>query len=53
VDGAANDALLRFLAFRLGVSRSRLTLVSGHTGRSKVVEVAGLGAEEIGRRLGL
>lgn len=53
VDGAANDALLRFLASSLGVSRSALTLVSGHTGRSKVVAVDGLSAEEVGRRLGI
>ena len=36
VDGAANDALLRFLAARLDLPRSALTLVSGHTGRTKV-----------------
>ena len=53
VDGAANDALLRFLAARLGIPRSGLTLVSGQTGRNKVVEVDGMGAEEVGRRLGL
>ena len=42
VDGAANDALLRFLAARLGIPRSGLTLVSGQTGRNKVVEVDGI-----------
>jgi uncharacterized protein (TIGR00251 family) len=53
VDGAANEALVRFLAARLDVSRSAVTLVSGHTGRTKVVEVNGLSAEEVSRRLGL
>ena len=53
VDGAANEALLRFLADRLDVSRSALTLVSGHTARTKVVEVTGVSAEEVARRLGL
>jgi uncharacterized protein (TIGR00251 family) len=53
VNGAANEALVRFLASRLAVSRAAVVLVSGHTGRSKVVEVAGLSAEEAGRRLGL
>ena len=53
VDGAANEALLRFLASRLEVARAALTLVSGHTGRTKVVAVEGLTAEEVGRRLGI
>jgi uncharacterized protein (TIGR00251 family) len=53
VDGAANDALLRFLASRLEVARSALTLVSGHTGRTKVVAVEGLSVGELGRRLGI
>jgi uncharacterized protein YggU (UPF0235/DUF167 family) len=53
VDGAANEALLRFLAARLDVARSALTLVSGHTGRTKIVAVQGLPAEEVGRRLGI
>jgi hypothetical protein len=53
VDGAANDALLRFLASRLEVARSALTLVSGQTGRTKVVAVEGLSAGELARRLGI
>lgn len=42
VDGAANEALVRFLAERLGVSRAAVRVVSGETSRSKVVEVDGL-----------
>jgi uncharacterized protein (TIGR00251 family) len=53
VDGAANEALLRFLADRLDVARSALTLVAGLTARTKVVVVDGLSAEEVRRRLGL
>ena len=52
VEGAANDALLRFLAARLEIPRSALTLVSGHTARTKVVALTGVSAEEVGRRLG-
>lgn len=51
VDGAANSALLRFLAETLAVPRSALTLVAGAAGRRKVVEVAGLPAIEAARRL--
>ena len=53
VEGAANHALLRFLADRLDVSRASLTLVSGRTARTKLIEVRGLSAEDVGRRLGL
>jgi uncharacterized protein (TIGR00251 family) len=42
VDGAANEALVRFLAERLGVSRAAVRVVSGETSRSKVVEVDGV-----------
>jgi len=41
VDGAANDALLRFLARRLGVPRSRLRIVRGAGARNKLIEVEG------------
>ena len=50
VDGAANEALIRFLAERLGVSRSAITLVSGATSRRKVVEVSGMTAEAVAAR---
>ncbi len=42
VDGAANEALIRFLAERLGVPRSAVKLVAGASGRRKVVEVTGV-----------
>ncbi|MFP3868488.1 MAG: DUF167 family protein [Desulfobacteraceae bacterium] len=37
--GAANDALLAFLAQQLGVSKNQLRLKSGARDRAKVVEV--------------
>jgi uncharacterized protein (TIGR00251 family) len=39
VDGAANEALLRFLADRLDVPRSRLDIASGANGRRKAIVV--------------
>ena len=42
VEGAANAELVRFLAGRLGVARSAVTIVSGATGRRKTVEIAGI-----------
>ncbi len=41
VDGKANAALVRFLADALDVGRSAVSIVRGHTGRSKTVEVSG------------
>jgi uncharacterized protein (TIGR00251 family) len=53
VDGAANDALVKFLATRLQVSRSAVRLEAGTAGRSKVVAVDGIGVEAAARRLGI
>jgi uncharacterized protein (TIGR00251 family) len=53
VDGAANDALTRFLALRLQVPRAAVELVSGRTGRTKLVSVAGITREQAARRLGV
>jgi uncharacterized protein YggU (UPF0235/DUF167 family) len=51
VDGAANAAVARLLARALGVSPSSISVVKGLQAREKIVEVAGLGAAEIRRRL--
>lgn len=49
--GRANEAVLRLLAEALAVPRDAVTLVSGHAGRDKVVELSGLGPALIERRL--
>lgn len=49
--GRANDAVLKLLAERLRIPAAELTLVSGRSGRDKVVELHGLGAEEAAQRL--
>jgi uncharacterized protein (TIGR00251 family) len=53
VDGKANDALLRLLARELGITPNSVRLVSGHTSRRKVVAVAGMSIDDVGRRLAL
>jgi uncharacterized protein YggU (UPF0235/DUF167 family) len=53
VDGAANEALIHFLAERLDVPRSKIRLVSGETSRSKVVAISGTVPDEVAARLGL
>ena len=39
VDGAANESVIRALADALGVRPNRISLVSGHTARTKVLAV--------------
>ena len=51
VDGAANEALVEFLAERLGVARSAVTISAGHGSRRKVVTVEGITAAEAAQRL--
>ena len=53
VDGAANAELIRVMAKVLGVPKSSVEVTHGHSGRSKVVRVAGLAVEDARRRLGL
>lgn len=49
-DGAANDAVVKLLAKALGISRSEVTIVSGHASRHKRVSVP-FETEEVRRRL--
>jgi uncharacterized protein (TIGR00251 family) len=51
VDGEANDELVRFLAKTLGVTKSRVTIVSGTTGRRKRVRLEGVGIKDVEERL--
>jgi uncharacterized protein (TIGR00251 family) len=49
--GRANEAVVRLLAETLRVPREAVTLVSGHGGRDKIVELTGLGLSQIEQRL--
>jgi hypothetical protein len=46
VEGAANEALIRFLAEKLGCPRSAVRIVRGQSSRHKTVAVAGVSAAE-------
>jgi uncharacterized protein (TIGR00251 family) len=46
-DGRANDALIAFLAGRLAIPRTRITLLTGAASRSKVLRIAGKSAAEL------
>jgi uncharacterized protein (TIGR00251 family) len=51
VEGAANEALVRFLGRALGVAPSAVRVASGATGRNKVLAIAGLDAAAVRARL--
>jgi hypothetical protein len=49
--GRANEAVVRLLAETLALPRGAVTLVSGHSARDKIVELAGIEPSKIDRRL--
>ena len=53
VDGAANAALIRLLAKRLGVAKSKVSLVSGATARNKIVEIEGMSEAVLRKEFGV
>ena len=50
VDGKANEECVRFFAELAGVPRAHVRIVTGATGRRKVVEIDGVDAEDLERR---
>jgi len=52
VDGAANEALARFLGLALRVPPSAVRIVKGEAARLKLVAIAGLDAKTARERLG-
>jgi uncharacterized protein (TIGR00251 family) len=53
VDGAANEALIRFLADTLSVARSQVEIVRGKTSRDKIIRISGVGKAVAERLLNL
>ena len=50
-DGKANTGVIALLAKTLGVSKSRLEIVQGHSSRNKVVSIDTLSEQEVRRRI--
>ena len=46
VEGKANKALVQFLAKQLGLKRSQVKILSGHTTKIKTIQVVGEGTEK-------
>ena len=49
--GKANRAVEALVAGALGISGDRVVIVAGHSSACKIVEIAGLGEDEVRRRL--
>jgi uncharacterized protein (TIGR00251 family) len=53
VDGAANEALVKFLSETLSISKSSVEIVSGHTGRQKIIRITGMSEVDVIRLLNI
>jgi len=51
VEGRANEALIAFLAQRLGVRKSQVEIMAGATSRRKMIRVIGLWPQEVEKHL--
>ena len=51
VKGQANRELVAFLSQLLGVGKSSLAILKGHTSRNKLVAISGFSQEEVLKRL--
>ena len=51
VDGEANEACRVFLADFFSVSRNQVEIISGFTGRNKIVRISGISGTEVQRHL--
>jgi uncharacterized protein (TIGR00251 family) len=52
VEDAANKALLKLLAVKAGVAKSRIKIISGEKRRAKVLQLEGITIKELKERLG-
>ncbi len=51
--GKANECLRKFLAKKLGVRKNAVAILSGHTSPFKHVQVSGISADELLKKLNL
>ncbi len=53
VDGAANEALIKFLSDVLGIAKSRVEIISGQTLREKRIRINGMSEAAVRRLLNI
>ncbi len=51
VKGEANKELIALLSQVLGVHKNSVSIIKGHTSRSKIIAIDGLSQEEVTKRL--
>ncbi len=49
VEGAANEALIAFLAQRLDLPKRNIRIIHGLSGHKKIVEIVGMTASDVAR----
>ena len=52
VDGAANAAVVKFIAGTLGVRKSAVRIISGEKSREKTIEIDNMTSEEMNSKIG-
>ncbi len=53
VEGKANKALVAFLAKRLHIAKSKISLKTGEKARTKVIVISGMAPDDVAGLLGL
>ncbi len=53
VDGKANEAVIAYLSDVFRVPKSGIVIVSGETGRNKLIAIRGMTAEQVRKVLGV
>lgn len=53
VDGAANAACIEFLSGLFKIPKQQIEIISGFTGRNKIIKLYGIKREEVAPRLGI
>jgi hypothetical protein len=51
IEGRANQALIEFLAQVLGISKNRIEIVAGETGRDKLVSIIDMDTETLHQKI--
>ena len=52
VDGAANKALIEFLAETLGIAKSQIDIIAGETSERKLLSLVGISPDEVDAIIG-
>ncbi|MGD8229181.1 MAG: DUF167 domain-containing protein [Desulfobacteraceae bacterium] len=47
VEGKANNALIEFLAKKLGIAKGRIEIISGKSARLKILRISGLSLNDV------